>query len=321
MRGWRKRVRAQRRCGSRDSQREVGVHHVEREQPARREVRAHDRQEALDVLPRVEVHERVERADHQREALARARASRKSACTQLDARVASLPARRRARQRSSMVVRGVDADDRASRRAPAAAACAPSRSRARGSLPPASPGRAQLLRGQLLVPADIVAAPLVLVVVERGVFVVLARPGGERGGEPLVKGHAVSTHSHETSGGAAFRRARLGDGAGDGARRRLRTATRCRSATASATSSSCDAAARVARALGAVEHRVGDRRSRLDRRLGAHRARSGGAQGSRRSTPWAATSRSPTCRRATRSSCATRWPGPRCSARAISSPA
>ena len=50
-------------------------------------------------------------------------------------------------------------------------------------------GLAELFCGERAVPADVVAAALVLVIVERGVFVVLARAGGERGGEPLVKGH------------------------------------------------------------------------------------------------------------------------------------
>ena len=49
------------------------------------------------------------------------------------------------------------------------------------------------------------------------------------------------------------------------------------------------------------------------RRLGAHR-RHRRAQARRVSTTWTSTaSRSPTCRPATRSSCPSRWPGPRCS--------
>src|SRR5206468_2844282 len=81
--------------------------------------------------------------------------------------------------------RGVDADDgvavahqRHERAARAAAELQDGAARV---------GRAQLARGQLAVPADVVAAALVLVVVEGGVFIVFAGAGGQRGSQTIAE--------------------------------------------------------------------------------------------------------------------------------------
>ena len=79
-----------------------------------------------------------------------------------------------------------------------------------------------------------------------------------------------------------------------------------------------DAARRIAEDAGvAGPRRRRDRPARV-RRLGAD-GRHRGAEGPLRAARWAPASRSPTCRRATRSSCRSRWPGPRRWAPATSS--
>jgi nucleoid-associated protein YgaU len=161
---------------------EVGIEHVEGEEAAGQKVRAHDGEEALDVVARVQVHEGVEGADDEREAAAEAQRAEVGA-HQLHVGVGDAGEARAAALEH--LGRGVDAGDapavageRDQRAARAAAELEDRRLAAR---------LAELFLGELLVPADVVLAALVLVVVERGVLVVLARAGGEGGGEPLVK--------------------------------------------------------------------------------------------------------------------------------------
>ena len=88
----------------------------------------------------------------------------------------------------------------------------------------------------------------------------------------------ANEQTHAARGGAAVRRPRFRDGARHGARRRIRRATRSACIYGQRHRAELAAAARVAAALGAREHRVMQRGSRRHRRLGVDRREHRGAR-------------------------------------------